>query len=147
MSLNTLGWLVWLTSFTVYNLLWYHWTCLIKIFQTVLMVSSLELRCASRIIFFFFCFFVFSLSSLLLVIYGERGERKSKRKKPWRHTETSMMTPSILLKRSRWDEFNDIKQCHKGWTKRVTQVVQRCRGSLLFRSLVWPTSITVDDLS
>jgi hypothetical protein len=80
-------------------------------------------------------------------LWRERREKKSKRKKPWRHTETLMMTPSVLLKRSRWNESNDIKQCHKWWMKWVTQVVQRCQGSLLFGSLVWPTSVTVDDFS
>jgi hypothetical protein len=47
---------------------------------------------------------------------------------------------------SRWDEFNDMKG-HKQWTEWVIQVVQRCQGSHVFSQLVWPTPVTIGDLS
>jgi hypothetical protein len=47
-------------------------------------------------------------------INKEKEEREEKEKKrSWRYTETSMMTLLISLERSRRNESNNIKECHK----------------------------------
>ena len=142
-GLFTFRQLVWHTLITVGGLPWCHWIRFVKFFPTVLMVSSSELQCVSRIFSFFFTFL--SLSSLF-TNYKEEKKKETK-KRLWRYTKAPIITPTILLERFQWDEPNYINKGHQQWLECGTRVVWRKMSLKTFGWLLWSTPVTVCDIS
>jgi hypothetical protein len=107
-SPNTFKRIVWLTLFIVCDFFSGCWIHLVEIFLKVL--SSLEFWCAFSVIFFSLYLF-FSLSSCNL------WRNKRENKITLEAHRAPMITPLVLLKRSRQDKFNVTKESHKQWTK------------------------------
>jgi hypothetical protein len=102
-------------------------------------------RCASRVILFYFYFFS-SLISSQITRRKEKKTNKEKKKMTLEVNEAPITTSSISLKRSRQNNSNDTKECHKRWTRWATRAVQKFQGSLIFGPFVWPTPIIDDGL-
>jgi hypothetical protein len=142
-GLFTFKQLVWHTLITVGGLPWCHWIRFVKFFPTVLMVSSSELQYVSRIFSFFLLFSLSPLSSQIT----RRRKKKETKKRLWRYTKASIITPTILLEIFQWDEPNYINKGHQQWIECGTRVVWRKMSLKTFGWLLWSTPVTVCDIS
>jgi hypothetical protein len=91
-------------------------------------------------------FLLFSLSPLSSQITRRRKKKETK-KRLWRYTKASIITPTILLEIFQWDEPNYINKGHQQWIECGTRVVWRKMSLKTFGWLLWSTPVTVCDIS
>jgi len=93
-----------------------------------------------------FIFFTFLSLSSLFTNYKEEKKKETK-KRLWRYTKASIITPTILLEIFQWDEPNYINKGHQQWIECGTRVVWRKMSLKTFGWLLWSTPVTVCDIS